>query len=301
MPGKTVNSAIILLVAGNAMAIVSDVFIKIMEPGAPVFQFTFLRSLLTLALLLPLYRQVNRARLFEGFGVHLARSQIHLVGILCMVVALTSLPLATANAVFYAAPIIVMLLSVVIFRERLTPLSVLAVVSGFAGIVVILRPVEISWTAISALGAAAALAVSAVMVRQLPEGQSTVHKLFLNYLLMIPASLALALWEGARWDSGILVSALGSAVFILGYNVTVLLAYRVVDANQVTSAEYTGLIWAVAVGWLWFNEVPDLWFLAGSAMIVVPLVLLGLRRRQRIPGQSHPLADDRYHSIDTDD
>jgi len=83
------------------------------------------------------------------------------------------------------------------------------------------------------------------------------------------------------WNAGMLVSAAGSALLILGYNITVLLAYRQVDANQVTSAEYTGLIWAVGIGWIWFGEVPDVWFAVGSAMIVVPLIMLGLRSRQR--------------------
>ena len=119
------------------------------------------------------------------------------------------------------------------------------------------------------------------MVRKLPKQQSTVHKLFLNYALIIPAAGALALWEGAAWDSSILISALGSALFILGYNITVLLAYQQVDANQVTSAEYTGLIWAVGIGWIGFNEMPDLWFAVGSAMIVVPLIMVGLRSRHR--------------------
>src|SRR5690554_6761048 len=164
---------------------------------------------------------------------------------------------------------------------KLTPLSVTAVFSGFAGIIVILRPVEFNWAVIAALGSAFALAINAVMVRQLPKEQTTVHKLFLNYLLIIPAAAALAFWEGATWNLQIMVSAAGSALFILGYNITVLLAYRQVDANQVTSAEYTGLIWAVAIGWIWFGEVPDLWFLAGSMMIVVPLVLIGLRHRRR--------------------
>ncbi|MDX1801295.1 MAG: DMT family transporter, partial [Marinobacter sp.] len=61
---------------------------------------------------------------------------------------------------------------------------------------------------------------------------------------------------------------------------TVLLAYQQVDANQVTSAEYTGLIWAVLIGWIGFNEMPDLWFAVGSVMIVGPLVMLGLRHRR---------------------
>lgn len=281
MSGKTVNSAILLLVLGNAMALISDVFIKLLEPGAPVFQFAFLRCFMTLLMLLPLWPQIDRTRFFEGLGIHFVRAHIHLAGLICMVVALMSLPLATANAVFYAAPILVMLLSVLIFRERLSLLSLLAVVSGFAGILVILRPVELGWGALAALGSALALAINAVMVRKLPSGQSTVHKLMLNYLLILPASFVLMLAEGAAWDPTILLSALGSALFILGYNITVLLAYRQVDANQVTSAEYTGLIWAVLIGWIGFNEVPDLWFAVGSAMIVVPLIMVGVRSRQR--------------------
>ncbi|MDC0662812.1 DMT family transporter [Marinobacter sp. SS21] len=295
MSGTTVSSAILLLVIGNALALVSDVFIKLLEPGAPLFQFAFLRCVLTLLLLLPLWQHINHRKLFEGGRIHLVRAHIHLGGILCMVVALGTLPLATANAVFYGAPLLVMVLSVVIFREKLTRLSVVAVVSGFIGILAILRPVEFNWGAIAALGSAAALAINAVMVRKLPSEQSTVHKLFLTYLLILPASFVLMLVEGAAWDPSILASALGSALFILGYNITVLLAYRQVDANQVTSAEYTGLIWAVAIGWIWFGEAPDWWFVGGSALIVVPLVLIGLQQRRLARAQSHYVADSKYH------
>jgi len=300
MSGKTVNSAILLLVLGNAMALISDVFIKLMEPGAPIFQFAFLRCMLTLVLLLPLARKIDRNNLFAGLKVHAMRAHIHLVGILCMIVALGNLPLATANAVFYAAPILVMVFSVFIFRESLTPLSVFAVFSGFTGIIVILRPVEFNWAAVAALGSAFALAINAVMVRKLPKTQTTVHKLFLNYLLIIPASGLLALWEwqqGASWHPEILLTAAGSAVFILGYNITVLLAYRQVDANQVTSAEYTGLIWAVGIGWIWFNEVPDWWFLVGSMMVVIPLVLIGLNQRRKSPARGfNPAAREKHLS-----
>lgn len=281
MSGKTVNSAILLLIIGNAMAIGSDVFIKLMDTNAPVFQFAFLRNLITVALLATLLKKADYRRLFEGAAVHAIRSHILLVGLLCMVVALTTLPLATANAVFYAAPVLVMVLSVLLFGERLSALSILAVISGFAGVLVILRPVALELSSLSALGTAFCLAVAALTVRKLPRQQSTAHKLFLNSLLVLPASLALALWEGAPWRWEIVASAVGSAVFILGYNGSVLRAYNHVDANQVTSAEYTGLIWAIAIGWLMFGEVPDLWFVTGSLMIILPLVLIGLNQRRK--------------------
>ncbi|KDE40241.1 hypothetical protein ADINL_0833 [Nitrincola lacisaponensis] len=286
MSGKTVNSAIFLLVIGNALALVSDIFIKLLHPDTPVFQFAFLRSLMTLVLLLPFCRVLAGQSFFQGARVHFIRAHIHLAGMVCMVIALTHLPLATANALFYAAPILVLLLSAIFFAERLTPLSLMAVFSGFAGILVILRPVEFNWAAWAALVSALALALGALLVRKLPKQQTTGHKLLLNYLLLLPTAGVLAWWEGAAWQPELLFNAFGSAVFILGYNVTVLLAYRQVDASQVTSAEYTGLIWAVLIGWIAFAERPDIWFLVGSLMIVIPLVLIGIqqgrRNRQRI-------------------
>ncbi|PAU87583.1 hypothetical protein CK507_08435 [Pseudomonas sp. WN033] len=295
MSGKTVNSAILLLVIGNALALISDVFIKLLEGDSAVFQYAFMRCLITLALLLPFWRQIDTGHFFEGGLLHAIRGHVHLVGIVCMVVALVSLPLATANAVFYVAPILVMILSAVFFAERLTRWSLLAVFGGFAGILVILRPVDISWAALAALGSAAALAINAVLVRKLPARQSTVHKLFLNYLMITPVCLLLMLWEGAPWSNAVLLSAVGSSVFILGYNVCVLLAYRQVDANQITSAEYTGLIWAVTIGWWWFAEKPDLWFVIGSLMIVVPLLLIGWQQRRQPKTSSHEVADTYYH------
>jgi drug/metabolite transporter (DMT)-like permease len=288
--GRTVNSAIVLLVLGNALAIGSDVAVKLLEPDFPLFQFVFIRALCTILLLAPLWSQVDTQRLFRGFRLHFLRAHISMIGIACMVVSLQWLPLATANALFYAAPVLVMLLSALFFRERLTPLSVLAVVSGFVGILVILRPVDINWAGITALAAALALALNAVLVRKLPEGQSNFHVLTLNAWLGLPAAALLTLVEGAAWNWSLWPYAFGSSALILGYNLTVLLAYRFVDASQVTSAEYTGLIWAVGIGWIWFGEVPDLWFVAGSLLIVIPLLLLAWRQHRMLRLRSQILA-----------
>lgn len=281
MPGRTVNSAIWLLVIGNALALVSDALIKWQGAEIPIFQFVFVRTLCAMAILLPLMSMIDRQRLFAGWRMHLVRAHISLMGISCMVVALSTLPLATANALFYAAPILVMVIAVVFFHEKLTPLSLFAVISGFVGILVILRPVAISWSSLSAIGVACSLAINIVLIRKLPGGQSMVHTLQLTHLLMLPAAFLLMMWENEPFDWTILFTAFGSAFFILCYNFTVLMAYRWVAANEVTSAEYTGLLWALLGGWVFFDEAPDIWFIIGSSMIVVPLILIGLKERKR--------------------
>ena len=284
--GKHLNTAILLLVAGNFMAIIADVIVKIMGSDAPVFQHMFVRTLIIIVLLSTLYRQLDWQTPLSGVGFHLLRAMFNVIGMFAIITALTLLPLATANAVFYLAPILVMLLAVVLFKERLTRWSLLAVISGFLGVIVILRPVELGWGALAALAGAWALAFNAVLVRKLPKHQSTVHKLMMSNLLALPVIFTLFIWEfmtgDTGWHRGAILAAAGSSVFVMAYSISVLKAYKTVDANQVTSAEYTGLIWAALIGWIWFAEVPNLWFVAGSAMIVIPLVLLSLQQnRQR--------------------
>ncbi len=281
MSGRTVHGAILLLVIGNLLAMFSDIVVKLQGADVAVFQFVFLRLLVSVVLLLPLFAFIDRRVLLIGSGVHLLRAHIGMAAIVCMVIALTNLPLATANAVFYVAPILIMLLAVLVYGERLSGLSLLTVISGFAGVLLALRPVEFSWTAFTALGSAFALAVNALLVKKLPREHSPAHNLFLAQVYALPAALALALWEGKAWDFSLLAGATGSSVFILCYHLTVLIAYRHVDANRITGAEYTGLIWAVLFGWWWFNEVPDLWFAAGTALITGPLLLHGMVERRR--------------------
>lgn len=285
MQGKTLNSALLLLVAGNFMAIIADVIVKLMGSDAPIFQHIFVRTLIILALLSTMYRQFDWQTPLAGLRFHLLRAVFNFSGTVAIITALTLLPLATANAVFYLAPILVMLLAVLMFKERLTRWSVLAVISGFVGVVVILRPVELGWGALAALAGAGCLALNAVLVRKLPAHQSTVHKLMMSNFLALPVVAAFFVWEfmtqDTGWHRGAIVAATGSSIFAMAYSISVLKAYKTVDANQVTSAEYTGLIWATLIGWIWFAEVPDLWFLMGSALIVTPLVLLSIEQNRR--------------------
>src|SRR5690625_277277 len=272
MQGKTVNSAIFLLVTGNLLAIFSDVLIKwASSDELAIFQFVAVRLVFTVLLLTPFLRRVDWDNLWQGSRVHLVRAHVGLGGIICMVVALGALPLATANAIFYAAPVLVMFISVVFFRERLTKTSLFAVVGGLIGVMIILRPTQMNLAGLAALGLAVALAISAVLVRKLPREQPVAHSLLLNYMFSLPAALLLALIEGAPVDFVSMGAAFGSALFVLGYNMTVIMAYKHVDANKVTASEYTGILWAFILGWLFFAEVPDVWFWVGTTLIVVPL------------------------------
>lgn len=167
------------------------------------------------------------------------------------------------------------------FGEQLSKQSVAAAVMGFAGVLVIIRPDQIDWAAISAFVVALTLAINNLLIRKLPKNQSVMQTLLMTNLAGIPVALLLVLIEDQPWQWGAFPVAAGSSLFIMIYAATCVLAYRSIDSNKIASAEYSGLIGAVVVGFIWFGEIPDIFMAIGTVMIVVPLIWLSKRERRK--------------------
>ncbi|KXI21967.1 DMT family transporter [Photobacterium sanguinicancri] len=274
MSNKSVGYAMLLLIVGNLIAVFSDALIKTLGDGVAVFQFVFFRQLTAVIILLPFCVKSSLPELTSGLKWHALRAHIWLFGAVFMVFAINSMPLATANAIFYAAPLIMLPLAFVFFREKLSKQSVLTGVIGFIGVLVVIRPTHIDWAAISALVVALTLAGNNLLIRKLPTHQTVAQTLLLTNLVGMPASFGLALWEGEAWNWAPLLIAAGSSFFILIYAATCVVAYRSVESNKIASAEYSGLLGAVLVGIVWFGEMPEIEMLIGAALIILPLLLL---------------------------
>ncbi len=139
---------------------------------------------------------------------------------------------------------------------------------------VIVRPTDISWAAFGALVVALTIAINNLFIRKLPTQQSVAQTLLLTNLIGMPASLILALLENKPWDWSPLITASGSSALITIYAATCVVAYRAVESNKIASAEYSGLIGAVIVGYLLFNEVPDTTTLIGTVMIMSTTIMV---------------------------
>lgn len=274
MPKISVGLAMTLLIIGNVIAVFSDALIKTLSADSAVFQFVFFRQLTAILILLPFCLFSNKQHLFDGLKWHVLRGHIWLFGAMFMVFALNSMPLATANAIFYAAPLLMLPLAMILFREKLTSHSVAVAVLGFIGVLIVVKPTQISWAAIAALIVALTMAANNVLIRKLPKHHNVFQTLMLTNLVGIPAALGLALWEDQPWDWASMLTATGSTTFILIYAGICVLVYRNIDASKIASAEYSGLLGAVAVGILWFDEMPDLSMAIGTAFIILPLIWL---------------------------
>ncbi|PKG85626.1 EamA family transporter [Colwellia sp. 75C3] len=274
MPKISVGSAMILLVIGNLIAVFSDALIKTLSEDVAVYQFVLFRQISAVAILLPLYFFTNKAPLLAGLKWHILRGHIWLFGAIFMVFAISAMPLATANAIFYAAPLLMLPLAMMIFKEQLSNQAVIVAVLGFIGVLVVIRPTYIDWAAIAAFIVAITMAVNNLLIRKLPKKQNVFQTLLMTNIVGIPVAFSLAIWEGKAWDFAPMLTAAGSSSFILIYAGICIIAYRSGQVSKIASAEYSGLLCAVAVGIVWFDEVPDLAMLLGTVLIIAPLIWL---------------------------
>ena len=272
--------ALFLLVIGNLAASLSDVAVKLIEGGISPFQYMFVRQLASLLILLPFYLKQNPSkRILKQVPITLLRAHLILIGSGCMMVAVTYLPLATANAVFYAAPILMLPLSVLFLKEHPALRKVLLTGFGFFGVLVVLRPNHFHWAALFALGTATTLAMFNILVRKLPSEQSVVTTLWWTTLFSLPVSTLLAgvYWQPMTWQELTLVIA--SAICILSYNGLAVLAYQKAPAGEIALAEYSGLVFVTLFGIWWFDEIPDWLTAVGILMIVLPLLPWNKKRK----------------------
>ncbi|EJL6287255.1 DMT family transporter [Vibrio cholerae] len=265
--------AVWLLVLGNLAASLSDVAVKMLQGEVVPFQYMFLRQLFAFTLIWPVWRKQPKVlRQLHDPKVTLIRAHLVLLGAGCMVVAISYLPLATANAVFYAAPLLILPLSILFLKERPSRGKVIATVTGFLGVLIVLRPSQFHWAALFALGTACSLALFNLLARTIPERQPVVTTLMWTTLFSLPISglLAAAYWQPLSLSQWLWIAA--SSGLILLYNGLAVAAYQKAPASQIALAEYSGLIFVAAFGAFWFAEMLDALTWLGIGMIILPLL-----------------------------
>ncbi|WP_295894442.1 DMT family transporter [uncultured Vibrio sp.] len=276
---NTTNKAIALLVLANLLASFSDVSLKILNGEVPTFQYVFIRQLLSTVLLFPFWlNQTKEARLQGRCMIAFWRAQLILGGSACAMVAITYLPLATANAMFYVGPLLMLPLSIFLLCETPPMGKMVATAIGFVGVLVVLRPEHFHWAAIAGLGSALAMGLGNILIRRLPKEQTLISTLFWTGVMTLPLALVLALpsWGAISWQHVGWIMAIN--LFVLGYHALVVLAYKRVEAGKIALAEYSGLVFVTIFGVMWFDEIPDYLTVIGILLIVVPMMPFNWRK-----------------------
>jgi drug/metabolite transporter (DMT)-like permease len=282
------------MVFGVAAFAVHDMVGKVIVERYPVVQMLALRSGLALLMLCAIVARrggippLTRAVL----GAHVVRLGAMLGAIFLFFTALRELPLADATAIAFGAPFVMLALSGPLLREHVPAGAWGAVIVGFVGVLVIVRPgADVEPAALLAVAASFLYALGMLTTRHLGRTESVLSMLFWMIAgQCLIALLALPLvWEPVEPEHWPLLGAL-AALNLLG-QLGLVRAFSLAPVSVVAPFEYTALLWAAALGFVVFGDVPSARLWAGAAIIIAAGIYTTFRTRPKddpipLPGQS---------------
>ncbi len=273
----------------------NDTLVKVIGGQLPLFQIISLRGLLATSLIFLLARTLGKLRFNlqrRDWGLVAARCASEIGATYCFLAALMIMPIANITAVLQALPLTVTLGAAVFLGEEVGWRRMAAILLGFCGVLLIVRPGPDGFSegALYAL-----LAVAFVTARDLTTRRmsSEVPSLTVTLLASISVTVfALVCSLGVEWEPVSLSQVMlliGAAVFILGgYSLSVMVM-RVGEISFVSPFRYTGLIWAILLGWLVFGDWPDGLTLLGAVIVVGTGLFTVIRERRQAQVAQKPV------------
>lgn len=209
--------------------------------------------------------------------LHLLRGALGVGMISAFVYGVRALPLTTAYTLFFVAPLIITLLSRPFLGEKIGAHRWVAIVGGFAGVLVAMRPDTegmASWASLAVLVAALGYAISAITVRVLARSDGTPKMVFwlLTLIALGAGALAAPGWVALKPEHWWLVAGVG--VVGAAGQFTITEAFARGEASVIAPLEYTALVWGLAFDALVWQVLPGASTWVGAAIIVVAGVYL---------------------------
>jgi drug/metabolite transporter (DMT)-like permease len=263
----------VFMTASMAGFAVEDVFVKAAAQTLPLGQVLLTIGLLGMLIFAALAARQGEALLPAAFLSRpmLIRCGFEITGRLFYGLAITLTALSTTSAILQATPLVVVAGAALVFGERVSAQRWLAVLVGFAGVLVILRP-GADFSALSLLAVVGLLGFAGrdLATRAAPKGLSNRQLGALGFAMLATAGMILLVISGkAHVPTGMaLVCLAGGTVFgMLGYH-ALTYAMRTGDVSAVTPFRYTRLIFAMVLAMALFGERPDLATWIGAALVV---------------------------------
>ncbi len=234
-------------------------------------EMIFFRSVLGMAFMAPYFLWTGKRPLRTNvLRLHIQRSAINFVGMMLWFYALALIPLGQAVALHFTMPLFIVLLAALFLGERVGAGRWVATVTGFAGVLIVLRPgvVEVGLPALAVLGSAALYGIAFITIKVLTRTESAAVITFFSHLVMLViATVPTIVWWRAPVLSDIpfllLIAVCGT---IAPFAVT--RALHVMDASVVAPLDFLRLPFVATAGYFLFAEIPDRWTIIGALVII---------------------------------
>lgn len=279
------RGAVYMCVAMAAFTI-NDSMMKAATQSLPLWQAIAMRGLLTLGPLVAVGAVTGRFRWRMGrrdAGIVGIRSLAEVASTLLFLAALVHMPLANLSAILQSLPLAVALAAWAVFGDRIGWRRMTAILVGFVGVLIVIRPGPEGFDQWSLMGLAsvAFVVVRDLATRELSSGVPSATVAVAASLSVTVTALALSLpggWQAVSLHEAALVAG-AAAALVVGYNF-VIMVMRVGDIGFVAPFRYTALLWAILLGWLVFGTLPDGLTLFGAGLVVASGIFTLWRERK---------------------
>jgi len=270
-PAQDKIKGILWMIAWAFMFSTSMSISKLVSQDVPTVILVFMRLSFGLVFFTPfLIRHRDQPLKSKRFPLHLLRVMFICAAMTCTYYAYGHLPLAFTTSLGFTAPLMTTVLALLILKEKVTPTRWIAVIVGYIGIIVMIRPgyIPLEPAVLVALAANLLASCISIIVRQLSSTETTIQIMFYgNFFTFFFISIGAALfwkmpaWEDLRWL--ILLGASGMLSQFCSVN-----ALKRAQPSLLAPFEYFRLIFAIPIGYFIFDEVVSFWTFLGSAIII---------------------------------
>jgi drug/metabolite transporter (DMT)-like permease len=234
------------------------------------YEVAFFRAAIGLPLMLPWLFGVGLIALrTPHFGLYVVRGTLSAASTIAWFVALALIPVAEATAISFTTPIFASIAAAIALGEAMRLRRWTAVAVSFIGMAIILRPgfEEVNLGTWLVLGSAVFVAINTILIKTATRTDLPDAIAFWQILVMIPICFvpALFVWTWPTWEQWAWIVVI--AIISTAGHRALARAYAAADVSLVQAFDFTRLPFAVALGWLMFAELPDIYTWIGALII----------------------------------
>ena len=278
----------LLMMLSMLAFLINDVFMKLLSPDLPLFQAIFVRGVFTSFILLALVL-INFRNLFRDFQGNYVLISLRTLGEIggtyCFLTALFKMPIANLMMILQTVPIALTLVSVFIFKETVKKHILVALVVGFLGVLIILRPGMAGFDSYSilGLGAVAFVVLRDLSTRKIKGNIRNIDVAFLGAfsITLISGIVMLNIGWSPLSIKAILYLFASTLALVVAYQLSIAVM-RVGEISFVSQFRYSAILWALIFGYFVFGEFPDFTTMTGGAIIILAgLMILWTNKNEK--------------------
>ena len=256
----------------------------------------FYRCLMGLILIAPFMIKNNfQALKSQNFKLQFSRSMINIISMICWFSAIGMMHFEKAAALGFTTPLFTTILAIVLLKEKIRFHRTAALLIGFIGILVIVRPgyVPLELGTVLLLASAFSFSFVLIIVKKLSAIDSSLTIIFYHLLFSTPIFFIFSLfyWETVSLNQLLIFTFMGASGLLSHWCLAQ--AFKLSDTTFVMPLQFTKLIWASLIGVFFFAEQPNMWTWVGGVIIFISVVYITYRETFKKKGTTKPIQADR--------